>query len=49
MVHSRCENVDMKNNKGAENVSKGKYKKSKYYFETVDWMYNTKHMIKLFN
>ena len=35
MVHSRCENVDMKNNKGAENVSKGKYKKSKYYFETV--------------
>ena len=25
----------MKNNKGAENVSKGKYKKSMYYFETV--------------
>ena len=35
MVHSRCENVDMENNKGAENVSKGKHKKSKYDFETL--------------
>ena len=35
MVHSRCENVGIKNNKRAENVSKGKYKKSKYYFDTV--------------
>ena len=25
----------MKNNNGAENVRKGKYKKSMYYFETV--------------
>ena len=36
MVHSRCENVGIKNNKRAENVSKGKYKKkSKYYLETI--------------
>ena len=43
MVHSRCENVGIKNKKRAENVSKGKYKKSKYYFETVrfDVSYHT--------